>query len=61
MDFADYVSPLPTKLKNVRHDNPDYADPNFHWLDRFDTKTLERKSILFPIKEDYWASNIKSM
>lgn len=57
MNFADYVSPLPTKLMNVRHDNPDYADPNFHWLDRFDTKTLEHKSVSFPVKEDYWASS----
>ena len=57
MDFANYVSPLPTKLMNVRHDNPDYADPNFHWLDRFDTKTLEHKSVSFPVKEDYWASS----
>lgn len=57
MDFADYVSPLPTKLMNVRHDNPDYADPNFHWLDRFDTKTLEHKSVSFPVKEDYWVSS----
>ena len=34
----------------------DALDAEFHWLDKFDTNTLTRKTTSFPTKGDYYAS-----
>lgn len=61
-DFADYVNPLLMKMANVRRDNPYYADPQFLWVDKLNeydkNHQLERKSVSYPDKDEYYTSNI---
>ena len=56
MCFTSLVSPLPMKTIKVKKDNPNYLDPDFHWLDRYNTDKLILKSTSFPVKEEYYAS-----
>ena len=52
------VYPLPTKTIKVKKDNPNYADPEFHWLDQFDSYSLKSHSVAFPVKDTYYTSDI---
>ena len=65
-DFARFVYPLPTKMAPVRHDNPYYADPAFHWLDSLKQNNtllnrqnkMTAKTVSYPVKDEYYTSNI---